>query len=436
MTVHGSDAKQARVVAAGILMGWHSNQLNVVLHARHNQTFSLYEGANHGVRRRHQLILLALFRASRSIAAGIITLSFPYLVLTQYHRSALSLGLLYTAASVSAALMGLAVGFLADIWGRKKSLSMVGVTLPVSSAIVYLGHSLPWLFLAAALGGYSATGSLMGGGVGGAVQPIQSAIIASLTSSRERTFYFSVFTFLSGALAAVGSLAARFLSARNAFAVATLVAAAGLVFLLPLRTPEQPGRRIETETLRVIGQFSVTGMLNGFAQGLITPFLIPFFVLVYKLPKDRMATYGFIAGTIGSVALLAAPLLDRVFGFVRSIMLTRGLGACLLALMPLTHHLAAALAIYVLTPALRVAALPVQQRALTDMVSSGETGRALGVNQVTRLGASSGAVALTGFLFSEADIALPFFIYAAIMAANLMLYLKFFGHRAQHHEEE
>jgi len=356
-----------------------------------------------------------------------IALAFPYLVLRNYHRSAFSLGLLYTAASISTALFGLGVGFLADRWGRKKSLVLVAITLPASTAIVYVFHGMLPLFIAAALGGYSATGSLMGGGVGGAGQPIQSAIIASLTPSHSRTFYFSLFTFLSGVLAAVGALMARLFSPQGAFVVATAIATVGLLFLLPLHVPEFSGTPRQMKSLRIIGQFSITGMLNGFSQGLITPFLIPFFVLVYKLPKNQMATYGFIAGTLGSAALLSAPLLDRAFGFVRSIAVTRGLGAFLLVLLPLSHHLAVALAIYVMTPALRVAALPAQQRALTDMVSPGETGRALGLNQVTRLGASSGAVALTGFLFSESEIALPFFIYAALMAANIGLYFKFFG---------
>jgi hypothetical protein len=222
-------------------------------------------------------------------------------------------------------------------------------------------------------------------------------------------------------------LIARLFGVREAFLAATWIAAAGLVFLLPLRVPEFGRQARSIKSLRVIGQFSLTGLLNGFSQGLIAPFLIPFFVIVYKLPRSQMATYGFVAGVLGSFALLSAPLLDRAFGFVRSIAFTRGVGACLLVVLPLVRYLPLSLAIYILTPALRVAALPAQQRALTDMVTPGETGRALGLNQVTRLAAASGAVPLTGFLFSESDIGLPFYLYAAVMAVNISLYFKFFG---------
>lgn len=360
-----------------------------------------------------------------------ITLAFPYLILNHYHYGSLTLGLLYTVAAVATAVAGLLVGFLADLWGRKRTLWFVGLMLPVSSAIVLGTHHLGWLFVAVALGGYSATGSLIGGGVGGAAQPVQTAILASLAESRERTSYFSVFSFIGGVCAAGGSLAARLFSVRDVFAAATVVAAVGLVFLIPLRLPEHAGRLRRMKSARVIGQFSLTGLLNGFSQGLIMPFLIPFFVLVYHLPKDQMAVYSFASGTLGALALLTAPKLDQWLGFVRAIAWTRGAGAAMIVVLPLWHSLPLALAIYLLIPALRVAALPTQQRALTDMVRAEETGRALGFNQVMRLGASSGAVALTGYLFEVTDFAIPFELYAAIMVANIFLYFRFFGQREQ-----
>ncbi|MGE5245687.1 MAG: MFS transporter, partial [Betaproteobacteria bacterium] len=370
---------------------------------------------------------LLAFRVLRSIAAGLITIAFPYLVLRDAGLSTLTLGFLYTIAAIATAVLGLLTGILADVWGRRSTLLLVGLTLPLSAALVYAGRGTTLLFAAAAVGGYSATGSLMGGGVGGAAQPIQTAIIASLVPSSRRTRYFAVFTFVSGLAAALGALAARLVSTRDAFLLAAAISGISVLFVAPFRVPEVKGDIRRLDSLRVIGQFSLTGLLNGFTQGLITPFLIPFFLLVYGVSKDRMATYGFLAGAIASFALLAAPLLDRKLGFVRAIVFTRGAGAVLVAALPIVRGLKLALGIYLVIPALRVVALPGQQRALTDMIGADETGRALGVNQVTRLAASSGAVSLTGLLFSEGDFVAPFLLYAAIMGANLYLYTRFFG---------
>src|SRR5487761_1423375 len=149
-----------------------------------------------------QLLALGLFRTSRSIAAGMITLGFPYLILRQLHLSALTLGLLYAAAGIATAILGLLFGYLADVWGRKSTLILVGALLPLSAALVWFSearpHPLPWLYVASIIGGFSATGSLMGGGVGGAAQPIQSAVIVDLAAPSRRTTYFSWFNFFSG----------------------------------------------------------------------------------------------------------------------------------------------------------------------------------------------------------------------------------------------
>lgn len=382
---------------------------------------------------RAALSLLFAFRVCRSVAAGLITIAFPYLVLQELRLGALTLGLIYTSAAIGTAAFGLLVGVLTDVWGRRRTLLLVASVLPVSALIVWFNESTPALFVAATLGGFSATGSLMGGGVGGAAQPIQTAIVASLLGSKRRTFYFSLFTFAGGLFSALGALSARLVTTHGTFLAAAVLSGVSVVLVWPLSVPEIRGDVRRLKSRKVIGQFSFTGMLNGFSQGLVTPFFIPFFLLVYGVPKESMSGYGFFAGALASLALLTAPLLDKKLGFVWAVALTRGLGALLVAALPLFHALGPALAIYLMVPSLRVAALPTQQRALTDMVDSDETGRALGINQVLRLASSSLAVLLTGYLFSKGDYRVPFFLYGAVMLANVFLYFRFFGKAPERH---
>lgn len=374
----------------------------------------------------HYLVLLAVFRMSRSVAAGMIAIAFPYLILTTLHDSALVLGFLYTAAALATAGLGLIVGFLADGWGQKRALVAVGLLLPASSALVFASDHLWVLFIACMIGGYSATGSLTGGGVGGAAQPVQVVTLAHLTTIENRTFIFSLFTFMGGTFAALGALLARLFTIREVFLVATIISLAGIAGLAPVKFNEYRGNIRRLRSKDIIGKFSLTGALNGFASGLVVPFLIPFFVIVYHVPKSQMSVYGFIAGGLGSVALLAASRLERLLGFVRSVAATRGIGAVLLIVMPLSHIFLLALFIYFVTPALRVMALPVQQTAITEMVRYDEVGRALGINQVARLAASSGAISFTGYMFDLSDIGLPFYAYAAVMFCNIYFYFRFF----------
>jgi MFS family permease len=389
-----------------------------------------YSGAL--MNRASQLRLLLLFRLTRTLAAGLITVAFPYYVLTQLQHSAFTLGILYATATIATAAFALVCGYLADVWGRKGTLLLAGILLPAGALLACWSCRLPFLFAAAILGGFSATGARASGGAGGAAQPVQSAAIADLTTVEDRTRYFSLFTFLSGLFGAGGVLLATVLGGRAAFLSAGLISAAGVPFILPMKFPRlQRDERLRKKSLKVIAKFSVTGAVNGISQGLIIPFLIPFFVIVYHLPRPRMASYGFIAEILSSVALLIAPFIERKIGFVKGVALTRGIGALLLVLLPLTRSLPLALAIYLLTPALRVVAVPAQQTALTAMVHEGETGRALGMSQVARLTGSTGAIAFTGYAFGLDDIALPFYAYAAVIAFSLVLYFRFFGARPE-----
>ncbi len=356
-----------------------------------------------------------------------INIAFPYYILTTLHHGAFTIGLIYVSATVATAILGFLAGITTDVWGKRGTLIITSALLPLSAIMVYTSSNLWMIIPAAMLGGYSATGSLAGGGIGGAVQPIQSAVLANLTADETRTKYFSFFTFLSGVTGALGALLAKVFDVRDIFLAAAVISAVGMPGLWYLKVEEARGKIGKLRTRTTIGKFTLTGMLNGLSQGLIVPFLIPFFVLVYHLPKSQMSEYAFASGLLGSFAILGAPLLERYFGFVKSIVFTRGLGTVLFVVFPVIRLLPLSVFIYIIGPALRVAALPIQQSELTKRVDDDEMGRALGINQVARLAASSTGTGLSGYLMEGALFELPFFIYGIIMAANLYLYVRFFG---------
>ena len=374
--------------------------------------------------------LLTVIRIFRSVAAGLINLAFNYLVLVGiYHHNlegGLVIGVIYVVATLTSAGLGFVTGWSADTLGRKLTFLIALALLPVSSALLLFSSSLPVVYLAAAVGGYSATGSLAGGGVGGVAAPIQSALITDLSSRHDRTFLFGVLAFLSGVAAAGGAVAAGFITSYETFFIATVLGTISLVLGVFLRDRSEPERRQRIRTGATIGKFSLTGLLNGLSQGLVTPFLIPFFVLIYKLPQDSMGIWVGVSGLIAAFSLLFAPRIERLLGFLKSIYITRG-GTIFIALVfPFVQIFPVSLALYCIFPSLRVMAVPVQQSAMMDLVSAGERGRALGINQALRLSFSAAGTGFTGYEFNASLIYIPFLVYAAVMAGNLVLYHLFF----------
>jgi len=376
------------------------------------------------------LTILSVLRVFRSVAAGFINVMFPYFVLVQLYQNTsqgyLVLGLVYTAATLASAGFGLLLGFSADLVGRKSTFLVALAMLPLSTLLLLVSNALPVVFLAAAVGGYSATGSLAGGGVGGVAAPIQSALMTDLTSRKDRTFLFGLLAFLAGIAAAGGAFGAGLLTSDTILVVATVLGTISCVLGLFLRDRAEPERRQRMRTAKVIGQFSLTGLLNGLSQGLLTPFLIPFFILVYNVQKADMGLYTGVSGLIASCSLLFAPSLEKALGFLGSIYATRG-GTILIALaFPFVRILPVSIAFYCVFPSLRVMAVPIQQSAMMDMVGAGERGRAFGINQASRLLFSSVGTAFTGYEFNANLIYIPFLAYAVVMAGNLFLYHRFF----------
>ncbi|WP_338598607.1 MFS transporter [Sulfolobus tengchongensis] len=376
---------------------------------------------------RISIFSLIIARIFRSLSAGIIFVILPYLVLLELKYSSLILGFAYTVGTLSTAVLGLIVGYIADLYGRKYSLILASFLLPLSAMLIVLNHSLISLFIASALGGYSATGAVAGGGIGGIVAPIQNALLTELTDETNRTFYFSLFTFLSGIAASVGAYIAGFFKVDEGFMIAMLLAFISVIALIPVKSKNIRAHSASLKSKVVIGKFSITGVLNGFSVGLITPFLIPFFILVYHVPKSEMSIYTFYSSLIASVLILLAPYIDKKMGFLMSIAVTRGIAGVLSVIMPIIRIFSVSLGIYLILPAMRILSLPIQQRAMTQMVSEDEVGRAMGINQVTRLASSSASTSITGYLFSESEIDLPFFISGVVMFLNIYLYYRFFG---------
>ena len=373
---------------------------------------------------------LIYFRILRSVAAGMLIVIFPYFILNNFSHSSLLLGFLYAAGTITTALAGALFGLLFDRHPTKILVIIVNGFLAIGLWILVFGdHSILLIFIASALGGFSATGSIAGGGVGGVAAPIQNAVAARIIPETERTNAYTTLMFIGGITSIIGIITAGFLNIEVIFAISATLATLSIIplILLPQKTFRPIIKIAHDGRRKALRDFSITGVLNGLSQGLIIPFLIPFFFLIYHVSSAQMSVYASIGGALAILAILAAPWLDKNFGLVKSMILTRGIGILAVIALPLIHYFPLAIFIYLITPALRIMALPVQQRAITSIAGEGDVATVLGFNQSTRLLAASGGSAIAGYFFENALISFPFYGYAIIAGGNLLLYKKFFG---------
>jgi len=371
------------------------------------------------------------FRVFRGIAAGVIVVSFPYFVLSAFNHGHLLLGIFYAVGTLVTA----AAGFFLGVWFDRHPTRLLTIGTALLLAISFfifaaLPHTWFFVLLASALAGVSATGSMAGGGVGGIAVPLQGALVARLIPSQYRTAVYSLLTFVAGISLAIGIGISSTYNIETLFIIGFIASVASVIplFFLPRAAFDAPAPATEkTAQTKALFDFSITGLLNGFSQGLTVPFLIPLFIIYYQTPRGDMSWYSFAASVVSSGALLLAPWFDRRWGLVQSMIITRGAGIIALLCIALIRFFPLAIFLFIIFPTLRVIALPIQQRAITDIAGPADTGTVLGANQGTRLVSASIGSAFAGYLFERGLTILPFYGYAIVATYNLVLYKKFFG---------
>ncbi len=377
-------------------------------------------------------VQLFFFRILRGIAAGTLVVAFPYFVLSSFPHGELLLGVFYAAGTVTSAIAGFAVGSWFDRHPTR-ILTLIVISLLALGLLMLavLPRNFAVVLVASALAGVAATGSMAGGGSGGIAAPIQGALVAHLIPDKLRTETYAFLTFIAGFGAAAGVGLSGILAAEPLFLLGVAASFLSLIpiVMLPQKAFMPMPAPIAQESKMALRNFSITGILNGFSQGLAIPFLIPFLILRFHASVAPLSFAAAVGSIVGSFALLTAPWFDRHFGLVKSMVITRGASIAALLGIVFVPSFPVALALFVIFPALRVAALPVQQRAITNIAGEGNTGTVLGANQGTRLLSAAGGSALAGVLFDHALILFPFLGYALIAGSNLALYRKFFGAR-------
>lgn len=269
---------------------------------------------------------------------GVFRLLFNFYVLSLGFDQAL-LGNLITTSSLTALIVALPMGYLADRLGRKTSL-ITGGSLVVLSVVVMVLFPSPGLFIGmnVVMGlAQSLSGVTMG------------PFLMENSTEKERVYLFSFTAGLSTASGFVGNWvggylptwlgAAQHVSATDtkAYAASLLVIAsiAGLA-MLPLifmRMPHIPKAERSAfapiayfkKQPALLGKLILPMMVTSIGAGLIMPFMNVFFRQVHHQPDPVIGSlfaWGSLAMGVGII--LAPPLADRM-GKIQLVVITQGL---------------------------------------------------------------------------------------------------------------
>jgi MFS family permease len=277
---------------------------------------------------------------------GIYRLLFNFYVLS-LNMDANVVGNLTSTSSMTALILAVPMGYLADMLGRKKSFILGGLAVSLAIAGVVLFPSKGMLFAMSMLSGAAQSLSAV------AMFPF----LLENSGAEERTYLFSL---ASGAQMtasfvgnSIGGNLPSWLAARQgveatsstayagALAVVAVVSLAGLV---PFFFMKMPGLKRSEKALfaplayalkepKLLGKLILPMLVTSIGAGLLMPFMNVFFRVVYHQPDPVIGSilaWGALAMGVGM--LIAPPIAERM-GKIQLVVVTQGLSIPFLALL-------------------------------------------------------------------------------------------------------
>jgi MFS family permease len=378
----------------------------------------------------------------RSFAFGFLSVMLgPYLA--RRGLSAETIGAIFTAALVGAAVMTLLLTGMADRLGRRRVLVASAGLMAVGGVGFALTDAPSLLMVAAVVGTISPSGKEVG-----PFLSVEQAILPQTVSDGHRTSLFAAYNLVSSGSGAVGALAVGVPDALGlepvtgargllwAYVVTALVMAALFGALSP--AAEAPSRRAAApaggwlgvrRSRAIVFRLALLFSLDSFAGGFVVNGLVAYWLYVrYGLDSASLAGVFFGVNFLSALSFLAAAPLARRIGLLNTMVFTHLPSNVFLLLVPLMPNVTLAVVMLLARHLLSQLDVPTRQSYTMAVVDPDERAAAAGITAVARNTASAVGPALAGLTLANVALGAPFLIAGALKIVYDLAILATFRH--------
>jgi MFS family permease len=369
-----------------------------------------------------------------SLAQGLIYTDLAYFLTKIRGLSDVFMGTIITVMGITMVISSTPLGILADRYGKKRFL-IIGNMLASLTLVLFALTANPAILVAAAL---------VEGVTEGAFAASSTALLAEKAGNEARTSAFSLVAFLSNmawgiagfAIPAVSVLQALGIGGVEAHVVLYLIfAALSLASTLIILKVRDSGSTRRITRLRdfiprksggVLIRYGLTSAIVAFGAGMFVPLMTRWFNLRYGVPDTVSGPILGISGFLIAAATLAAPLLARRMGMVRSIVLTEGFSAIFMVATPISPDYITAGAVYSIRSFMMNLANPLSQSMVMDLVAEEERGAAAGISAAIWRLPNSISTGIGAGIMGAGLLGLPFYIATVLYLLAISLFWSFF----------
>jgi MFS family permease len=347
--------------------------------------------------------------------------------------SAAEVGWVFTSILVGMASSSTLVGLIGERLGRRRLYVGLLITVGVAGSVFALTRSLPLLVLAGLTGCLSTDPN-----ESGPITSLEQAMIGH-APARLRLRVFGRYNAVAYVAGAVGSLtgaltgllatdARRWLFLYPVLAVVAAWIARSLSDGVEVANVERdsrsraPLRRSRRTVARLAALFAIDSFAGGF---IVQSFVVFWFGRTFGASVEVMGAVFFVSGLLqGASSILASRVAQR-FGMLNTMVFTHLPSNVLLVLIPLSPHLAGAIALWLARVTLSQMDVPARQAFVVALVDPDERVAAAAFTNTARYVSRPIGPAVAGTLMQTAAGA-PFFIAGGVkIVYDLLIYAAF-----------
>lgn len=380
------------------------------------------------------------------ICAGLraLAISLSSVILTLY-LSSIGFPVGQIAVVISLGLAGCAAGtlvasFMADHFGRKRTIALVGFLMALGGIILAFVHQHVIVLLAAFVGMLNGMGRDRGMGL-----TVEQAMLPQVTDDHNRTQTFAWYNVTLDMCNALGALLAflpaflrshLLLSAINSYQwtwifysiLAFLSGFLALGLSSKVEAKIKPTRGyLSPESKNKVFRFAAISSLDSLGGGFLTNALISFwFFKRFGVDESFLAPLFFFARLSNSFSHLAAAWLARRIGLIKTMVFTHLPSSLLLMTVPFMPNIFVASILFLLRECLVEMDVPARQSYIMAIVKDNERTAASGITNLTRSAAWAVSPMIAAPLMGVFTLSTPLFIGPALKVTyDILLYISF-----------
>ncbi|TMA08378.1 MAG: MFS transporter [Deltaproteobacteria bacterium] len=370
---------------------------------------------------RDVLVLMAS-RGVRAFAFSYLSVVFA-IYLDQLGYSTVTVGLVISTAYVSGALLTAVWGFLSDRYGRRKILMLLAALTIISNTIYIFFNQLVFILLAVAIANVGAGGSGGGGQGGGPFNPVEQALLAEKCSPENRNRIFATNSFVGSVMGSLGALVSGLpqhlqerwgwqpiMSYKPLFAL-TILFSVVLIFAYSRITEHHVPRTREKKISKQAGVFvtklSLLGMVDNLGAGMAGPLMSYWLFLRFGIELKSLGIMFFLSYFFAALSFLAAPIIARHIGVVRTMAFSHGVASLIYLFLPLAPTFLVGGAMLVARSFLAYMDNPLRSSFVMGMVRAEERGSAAGITSLARYVPMAISPTLSAYMMQAFSLSVP-----------------------------